>query len=156
MRESKGFTLIELLIVIVMMGTIAGIGLPKIREIFKSRAVHGEADMFVSTHSYAKSTAVRFGRMSELHIDATGDRYWIEVDTSGTGVRDTVGGIRTVDDPVGLASNRSLLCFDSRGLATTRTTSAGLSCQAANANVVFSYDGLVDSVQTTALGKVLR
>ena len=42
-------------------------------------------------HSLARSTAVRYARVAELPIDAANARFWVEVDTSGTGIRDTVG-----------------------------------------------------------------
>ena len=114
------------------------------------------ADQFVAANSFTKATAIRWGRLAELHIDATNNRYWVEIDTSGTGNRMKAGGYRYVSDNVGMTSNRSLVCFDQRGLPTTRTTTAGLACQAANLPAIFLLGNRVDTVQTTALGKVLR
>ena len=50
-----------------------------------------------------------------------------------------------------MASNRSLLCFDARGIAST----AG-SCESGDAKVIFSDGVTADTVSTTILGKVLR
>jgi hypothetical protein len=50
-----------------------------------------------------------------------------------------------------MTTNRSLLCFDPRGIAST----AG-SCEPGNAQVIFSDSEVADTVTTTALGKVLR
>jgi hypothetical protein len=50
-----------------------------------------------------------------------------------------------------MTSNRNLLCFDARGLAST----AG-SCQTGDAQVIFAESDKADTVTTTALGKVLR
>ena len=153
---SKGFTLIELLIVITIIGAMTAIALPKMVNMFQGRAVPNAADQFVATHTFAKATAIRLGRLAELHIDAANNRYWVEVDTSGAGNRIKPGGYRYVTDNVGMTSNRSLVCFDQRGLPTTRTTTAGLSCQAADLRAIFSLGSRTDTVQTTALGKVLR
>ena len=153
---SKGFTLIELLIVITIIGAMTAIALPKMVNMFQGRAVPNAADQFVATHTFAKATAIRLGRLAELHIDAANNRYWVEIDTSGTGNRMKPGGYRYVTDNVGMTSNRSLVCFDQRGLPTTRTTTAGLSCQAADLRAIFSLGSRTDTVQTTALGKVLR
>ena len=153
---SKGFTLIELLIVITIIGAMTAIALPKMVNMFQGRAVPNAVDQFVATHTFAKATAIRLGRLAELHIDAANNRYWVEIDTSGTGNRMKPGGYRYVTDNVGLTSNRSLVCFDQRGLPSTRTTTAGLSCQAADLTAIFSLGTRVDTVKTTALGKVLR
>ena len=52
---------------------------------------------------------------------------------------------------VTMTSTRSLLCFDLRGLTTTRNT-----CESGDALVEFSMAGRTDTFQTTVLGKVLR
>ncbi len=156
MKLSEGFTLVELLIVITIMGTIMAIGLPQMVTLFQGRAVPNAVDQFAATHSFTKATAIRWGRMAELHIDATNNRYWVEIDTSGTGNRMMVGGYRYVSDNIGMTSDRSLVCFDQRGLPTTRKTTAGSSCEDADLTAIFTFGTRVDTVETTALGKVLR
>ena len=78
----------------------------------------------------------------------------MDVDTSANGIgqRATIANIRYVNE-VGLhmASNRTLLCFEARGIAST----AG-SCESGDARVVFSDGVTADTVATTILGKVLR
>ncbi len=145
----------ELMIVLVLVGAIAAIIGPGLAEWYRRKAIVAARDQFVSTHRFTRSVAVRYGRVAELHIDASNNRYWIEVDTSGTNQRDTIGAVRSMAN-MAFTSTRQLLCFDTRGLPTTRTTSAGASCGAADVTVVFTVRGEVDTVQTTALGKVLR
>ncbi len=156
MKLSEGFTLVELLIVITIMGTIMAIGLPQMVTLFQGRAVPNAADQFVATHGFTRATAIRFGRLAEFHIDAVNNRYWVEIDTSGTGNRMKAGGYRYVSDKVGLTSDRTLVCFDQRGLPSARTTTAGLTCQDADFMAIFSMGTRVDTIQATALGKVLR
>ncbi len=150
-RRRDGFTLIEMLIVLTMMGALATILMPSMVTSFRQRATRGAVDRLAMTHSLARATAVRFGRVAELHIDAANGRFWVEVDTSGTGIRDTVGLMNDVAGQVTMSSDRSLLCFDSRGLTTTRNA-----CEAGDALVQFSMQGRTDTLQTTVLGKVLR
>ena len=50
-----------------------------------------------------------------------------------------------------MTSNRALLCFDARGLVSTIG-----SCESGDAQVIFSYGVMADTVVTTILGKVLR
>jgi prepilin-type N-terminal cleavage/methylation domain-containing protein len=153
MRNSSGFSLIEMVIVMVILGVIVGISVPGLSTWYRGRAVHAATDRFASAHGLARSTAIRYGRLSELHINASANSYWIEVDT--TGGRDTIGGIWQ-DVPVTFSSTQSLLCFDQRGLPSTRTTTASLTCGSPAVKVIFTVQGASDTVETTALGKIVR
>ncbi len=150
-RRGKGFTLVEMLIVLTVMGVIAAVALPSLATAYRQRATRGAVDRLAMAHSLARATAIRFGRVAELHIDAANSRFWVEVDTSGTGIRDTVGLINGPGGQVTMSSNRSLLCFDARGLTTTRGV-----CESGDVLVQFSLLGRTDTLQTTVLGKVLR
>jgi type IV fimbrial biogenesis protein FimT len=151
-RRSQGFTVVELMIVLLLVGMITTLTLPKLRTSMRVRAVRAAGNELVLAHSAARSAALRFGRASQLHIDVPTARFWVDVDTSGTGVRDTVGFIHTLSDRgVQLASSRAVLCFDARGLAATNVT-----CSANDALIVLSSQSYADTVRTTTLGKVLR
>lgn len=151
-RPTKnGFTILELLIVVTIMGVLVAILLPSMATAFRQRATSGAVDQMTMAHALTVATAVQFGRVAELHIDAANKRYWVEVDTSGTGIRDTVGTLRLLNDALTVTSTRSVLCFDARGLATTRGA-----CEAGNVIVTFSTNGRSDSLVTTVLGKVIR
>ncbi len=156
MRETQrpGFTLIETIMVLGLMGIVVAIGGPKLSAALQRRTTSSAADQFVLTHSLSRSTAIRYARVAQLHIDAPGKRFWIDVDTSANGIgqRSTITYVRDVSGSgLTMTSTRSLLCFDARGLASTSG-----SCEAADANVIFSDGTTADTVVTTALGKVLR
>ncbi len=150
-RRGDGFTLIEMLIVITIMGVLVAVLMPNMVTAMRQRATRGSVDRLTMAHGLTRATAVRFGRVAELHIDAATRRFWIEVDTSGTGVRDTVGTINQLADALTVTSTRTVLCFDSRGLATARGA-----CEPGDAIVTFSTNGRTDTFQTTVIGKVLR
>ena len=150
----RGFTLIETIMVLAIVAIVAAIGGPKLGAVLQRRTTASAADQFVLAHSLARSTAVRFARVAQLHIDAPGRRFWVDVDTSANGIgqRATMGYVRDVSAPgLTLSSSRALLCFDARGIASTNG-----SCQPGDATVIFSDGATADSVVTTALGKVLR
>ncbi len=117
-------------------------------------AVRAAFDEFTAAHNKTRMAALRFNRTAELSIDVSAQSFWVQVDTSlaGTGVMDTVGAVvNLADDNVNLKATRSLLCFDSRGIA----TSVG-SCQAANVAVLFSRGVHVDTLTSTATGLITR
>jgi prepilin-type N-terminal cleavage/methylation domain-containing protein len=152
--QRAGFTMIEIVMVLSIIGILAATGGPKVAAALQRRTTASAADQFVVAHSLTRSTALRFGRIAQLHIDAPGQRFWVDVDTSanGTGLRATISNIRyTTDDGMSMTADRSLLCFDPRGIASTLG-----SCEAGNAQVIFSDGAMADTVTTTSLGKVLR
>jgi len=150
----KGFSMIEGIMVVSVIGIVAGLGGPKISSALQRRTTASAADRFVLTHSVTRSTALRYGRIAQLHIDAEAQSFWVEVDTSvnGIGQRATIADVRYVTDTgLKMTSNRALLCFDARGLASTIG-----SCESGDAIVIFSDGVMADTVVTTILGKVLR
>jgi prepilin-type N-terminal cleavage/methylation domain-containing protein len=147
-----GFSLAEQLVVVTIVGLLAVIAAPSFSDALHSRAASAASDQFVMAHGLARSTALRYGRVSELHIDPNAARFWIEIDTSGLGQKGLVTHARTVDDNgLTMTSNRRLLCFDPHGLSST----AG-NCEPGDALLIFTSADKVDTVRTTALGKVLR
>ncbi|MEP6549616.1 MAG: prepilin-type N-terminal cleavage/methylation domain-containing protein [Gemmatimonadales bacterium] len=152
--QRRGFTLIEAVTVMSVIGIVSAIGAPKAALILQRRSTASAADQFVVTHSLTRSTALRFGRVAQLHIDEPGQRFWVDVDTSANsiGQRATVADVRYIsENELHMTSNRALLCFDARGIAATSG-----SCEAGNAQVIFSDGAGADTVTTTILGKVLR
>jgi len=146
--------MMELLMVLSVIGIIAATSGPKISAFMQRRTTASVADQFVVTHSLTRSTALRFGRVAQLHIDAPNKRFWVDVDTSANGIgqRATIAYVRDVSgNGLVMTSNRMLLCFDARGIASTLG-----SCEPGDAKVVFSDGPMADTVNTTALGKVLK
>ena len=152
--QRRGFTTIEAIIVMTVMATVAAIGGPRLSAALHRRTTSSAADQFAVAHSLSRSTALRFGRVAQLHIDAPGNRFWVDVDTSANGIgqRATIAGIRDVSGSgLTMTSTRALLCFDAHGIASTSG-----SCEPGDANVIFSDGATADTVSTTILGKVLR
>ena len=149
--KNTGYTLMELMVVLVLTGLALAIVTPPMAEAVRRTQTQVAADEFITRHGLARAVAIRFGRLSEVHIDATNGRFWVEVDTSQAGgVKDTIGVVRRLDR-VTISSDRTLLCFDSRGLPSTRG-----SCESADATIVFYQESTTDTVKITALGKILR
>ena len=150
----RGYTIIEVATVLVILGTLGSTALPSFFSSQRRAKVRHGADEFVAAHSLAKAVALRYGSVAEIHIDAAGARFWVEVDTSVNRTRamERIGTVSYMsDDGVTLTSTKAKLCFDGRGLATPI-----LGCPPGNAKLVFSSGEYADSVVTTELGTVLR
>ena len=118
-NRQRGFTLLEIIITLFLLAIIAAMGAPRLSAALRRRTTQTAADQFVTAHSLARATAVRYGRVAQLHIDPTTTRFWVDVDTSANGVgqRATIWYERKLAQPgLAMSSNRGLLCFDARGL----------------------------------------
>ncbi len=149
-----GFTLLDTLIVVSFVGLLAGVTFPRIADIQSRFAVRGALTAFRSAHSLTRAIAIREGGVAELHIDATNDRFWIEVDTTllGSGVMDTIGVVTDIGGQgVTLSSTQSLICFEGRGMP-----SAASGCATTGATISFTFADVADTILTTTLGKILR
>ena len=150
-----GFSIMELVTVLLVVGVITGTVFPRIGDAWEQLAVRGAADQFISAHQKARTAAVRFGAIAELHIDASTDRFWVQIDTTlaGSGVMDTIGAVVDVsEDQVDVTANKSLLCFDPRGLV---AVAAGCPTTGAAA-IGFSRGSSSDTVTVTASGMLQR
>jgi prepilin-type N-terminal cleavage/methylation domain-containing protein len=152
-----GFSLPELIITVTVVGILATLTVPATVTWRKRQSVTLAAGEFKTALGLSRATAVRTGRLTEFHIDPANARFWIEVDAGPLTGRDEVGAIRDVaGGQLTMSSNRTLLCFDGRGLPTVRQTSQGVSCQAADAVVIFARGGLTKKLVLTPLGRVQR
>lgn len=149
----NGFTLIEMTYALLLVSMLAGAVMPPLMRWQRNMALATSMDRFERLHELARITAVREGRIAELHLDAANRLMWVEVDTTDAGVSDTVAVIRDFDEEVSFRANRALLCFDARGLPT-----AVGACDAPDATVAFWLvtDGQTDSTRITLLGKIVR
>jgi prepilin-type N-terminal cleavage/methylation domain-containing protein len=153
-HSRRGFTLLEIVITMSLLAVIAAMGAPRLSAALRRRTTQTAVDQFATGHALARTTAIRYGRVAQLHIDAAAKRFWVDVDTSGTGVgqRATVWYVHDLSSPgLVMTSNRSLLCFDARGMPSTTAP-----CEAADAQVIFRALDKADTLTTASLGKILR
>ena len=149
----RGFTLLEVIIVLALLAVVAAMGAPRLSAALRRRTTQMAVDQLATAHSLARATAIRYGRVAQLHIDAPTKRFWVDVDTSANGVgqRATMWYTRNLTGLSSMSSNRSLLCFDARGLPLVLGA-----CESGDATVIFTVLDKADTLRTAALGKILR
>jgi Tfp pilus assembly protein FimT len=147
-----GFSIIEIVIALVVGAIAIAVVTPRVSDAYRRYTTRTTADDFVSTHGFARSMATKYGRLSELHIDPSTGRFWVQVDTAGTGVADTIGSPRyPAKKRVRVTSSRPMICFDASGAASSRGA-----CGSGLAVIVFTSGHHADTIRITAAGNVLR
>ena len=150
-RAASGFSLIELLLVISILSVLLSIVLPAMVVVHGQLQARSASRRFALAHSLTRATAIQQGRIAELRIDPGAKRFWVQVDTGSAGTADTVTFHDDFPEALSLTSNRNRICFDSRGLSTTRT-----GCEPGDLSVAFDLAGYQQLVRATVLGKLLR
>ena len=155
LEKHKGFTMVELLVIIVVTMVIVSMAFPAMSSTRRDLAVRGAVDEFRGAHNLARAVAVRSSRVAQLWIDGSAETFWVQTDTSvaGTQVMDTIGGVVELDElNVTVASNRSVLCFDPRGVPTTQGACDGTQ----SAILIFASAGKADTVARSEVGMLVR
>ncbi len=150
----RGFTLLEVIIVMSLLAVVVAMGAPRLSAALRRRTTQTAVDQFATAQSLTRSTAIRYRRVAQLHIDASTTRFWIDVDTSANGVgqRATTWYVRDLSQPgLVMTSTRTLLCFDACGLPSTTG-----SCEPGDVTVIFTAADEADTLTTAVLGKILR
>lgn len=74
MQHQRGFNLVELMVVIALLATLAGIGVPSFREFVATQRVKNTAFDIAAVMMHAKSLATKPGRRA-VSIARTGDSW---------------------------------------------------------------------------------
>ena len=81
--NEKGYTLIEITVVLVLIGIMLGISLPRVRDILSSDRLNKTARMLIGMSRELRSDAVREQVDYELHVDLERRSFWkFSVDTT--------------------------------------------------------------------------
>ena len=145
----RGFTLVELIVVLAISSILLASSVSAVSARLSSSEVSA-ADAFRTAHALTRATAVNQGRVAELHIDPKASRFWVEVrDEAGSGsfVKEFY-----VSESVRFTSDRSVVCFDARGLAVS-----GSGCEPGNLVATFSLGSAPGAtVRTTLTGGIMK
>src|SRR5947208_16440847 len=93
--RTRGFTFIEVLIVMVLIGIIAALGMPRTRDAIQKTNVHAARAALGTLVAKARGAAVQRGCKSAIHFTSgSGGTVWITAcKVSNSALTDTLGGI---------------------------------------------------------------
>jgi prepilin-type N-terminal cleavage/methylation domain-containing protein len=149
-----GFTFMELMVVVVIVGVIAMMGFPKIKDAIDKtnvRSARSAAGTYVAT---ARQAAIQRGCRGVVHFSASAGTLWVTVcprlSTTGSGTIDTIGVVSMLAKLYGVtvSSTRDSVQFDPRGLNLDNTTTTTVQFAGAS--------GRTDSIVVNQLGKVVH
>ncbi|MDX1578002.1 MAG: GspH/FimT family pseudopilin [Gemmatimonadota bacterium] len=146
-----GFSVGEALFALAAGALLIAIAAPELGTVQRQRTLELATDRFVAAHTLARSSAMQHGRVAELRVDAEAGRFWVSIDTAGTGVPDTVGEVQTIEEGVRITSTVEVLCFDPEG---GRVATGP--CAADDASLDFESDGARRTVRVHRSGEVDR
>jgi prepilin-type N-terminal cleavage/methylation domain-containing protein len=147
-RGRRGFSLIELMIVLVILGLILGLGMPRFTSYFRNLTSRSMTAQVVADLSLARTQAAREGAGVSFRVQSA-SRYTVTLDAPNG---DVVRTIKTVNvsgpqrQSVSLAPLDARVAFDSRGM---------LRPQSAN-QIWVQQGGQIDSVNVSLVGRVYR
>jgi prepilin-type N-terminal cleavage/methylation domain-containing protein len=143
----KGFSTIEMIIVVILIGVIASIGFPRLRDGLEKQNVRSSKALIATLAATARSTAIQRGCSATLNI--SGDSVWVTacgVNPPAASVQ--VGTKKLVGSEfnVSLSSSAATVVYDPRGMSTV--------FQATTVRVIGPH--YRDSVVINEVGKVTK
>ncbi|MGH8621959.1 MAG: pilus assembly FimT family protein [Burkholderiales bacterium] len=143
----KGFSAVELMIVIVLVGVIAAIGFPRLRQGLEKQNVRSSKALIATLAATARGTAIQRGCAATLNL--SGDSIWVTAcgvnppaPLVQVGTKKLVGSEFNIQ----LSSTAPAIVYDPRGITTV--------FQPTTIRVVSPH--YRDSVMINELGRVQR
>lgn len=145
MTKKAGFTLIEIVIVVVLIGTMVLIGMPRMMSAVEHNQVRGARTKVVALFNRARGYAIQRNRHVTFWINPT--MVVITESIPGGGV-DTVKVEDFAPAGIGLTTTATSIQIDSRGIATSLASLA--------ATIVMSKGSHADTVRISGFGRVVN
>lgn len=115
----KGFSTIEMIIVVILIGTIAAIGFPRLRSSLDRQNIRSAKALLATLAATARGTAIQRGCAARLNINA--DSAWVTacgVTGNPPPLNQPVGTKRLIGSEFGvmLSSTAPTVTYDPRGI----------------------------------------
>ena len=141
----NGFTLIEMMIVVVVMGLIMLVALPRVRSGMIKSAIRSARSDIIAMHSQARNAAVQQGKPTQVSFNGDRAVVLMEVAPGSASWADTLSGVQDMSDKYGVRLTASQdWKFAPRGFGLQGGT------------VRISRGGYADTVTVSGFGRVVQ
>jgi prepilin-type N-terminal cleavage/methylation domain-containing protein len=141
---SNGLTLIEILLVIVLIGILAGYGLPRLANISTTQSISSARVALVGLLANARYTAIQRGGSASFIL--SNNQITVQATNPVTGVTETVGNVQDLNGRYGVTVQPTslTLIFDPRGVGTASSqTTVSITKGSYGTSIVISAAGRV-------------
>lgn len=149
MKTSRpGYTLTEMLIVVVMVGALTLITLPKFSGLVERNQLNSAREEIQAAIATARAAAVQKGRTATLRF--SGNTMWVTVVTNDAGNTATLVPVKNYRSlyNVSLSASDSMITYDMRGFTSPRLASTAVFR-------IIGNSSKRDSVCLTAAGQIM-
>ena len=148
--HERGFSLTEMLLVVIVLGIVTLIGLPRINAGVTKANVRGARTTLINLLSRARIAATETNRITLLKVEGSNAIILLRPRRlPGAGNADTLGSVMRLGDSYGVTITAPVdsVRFDPRGLATGFGTGT---------TFLLTRNGISDSVRVDGLGRIIK
>lgn len=149
--RKAGYTLAELLIVIVIIGVLSAVALPRFGRLRSQAQLNSAMSHFQRLVMAARQAAIQRGKPA--YFKTNGTLLWVTLDTTGNNT-DSVVVVRALSLP----TTYRVEIYSPSGLTSVRYDPRGLSTQSSKTTFVFKHvtSSRYDSLCVSKLGNTVR
>jgi prepilin-type N-terminal cleavage/methylation domain-containing protein len=149
-ERQTGFSLVEMLVVVVIIGILGAVALPRISTLRDRSNLKAAMTRFTRGAMAARQSAIQ--RSKNAYFKTNGSIIWVTLDTTGNNTDSVI-----VTSAASLIDMSEVTVTSPLGLTTIKYDPRGMATQSAKTSFIFRHSsGEVDSLCVSKLGNTIR
>lgn len=149
-QRKAGYSLAEMLIVVVIIGILGAVSLPRMSTLRNHSKLNSAMTRFTRAVMATRQSAIQRGKRATFK---TNNSYiWVTLDTTGNNTDSVI-----VTSALSLIALNEVTVTSPSGLTTIEYDPRGIATQSAKKSFIFTHtSGMVDSICVSKLGNTIR